>query len=453
MSVPGRPRRRRPPGSGSRLLPPMVAGTVLNPVNSSMLAVALIPIGRAFDAAPSRTAWLVSALYLATAVAQPVAGRLVDLFGPRRLYLLGAALAGCAGLLGALAPSLWVLVVSRVLLGLGTSAAYPASMSLLRREADRTGRSPSGTLAVLSISSQAVSVAGPALGGLLIGAGGWQLIFLINVPLSAACLVLGAMRLPKTGAAPPGSRNTDSAGVILFAVSLTACTLFLMEPAARHWYLPVVGAVAGGAFVHRELRTGHPFLDLRVLGGNLPLLATYCRQFLGYTTLYTFLYGYTQWLQDGRGIGSARAGLIQMSVAVTVVATTAVTGRRPWVRGKLIAGALFQLLGCAGLLLLDSRSPLWLVVLVGAVFGIPHGLVGLANDNALSAQADSDRIAASAGLMRTFMYLGALVSSATTAAFYHAGATSDALHRLTFPMIGVTAALLLLTLADRSLRR
>ena len=82
----------------------MILGSMLNPINSSMIAVSLVPIGIAFGAPPSQTAWLVSALYLATAVGQPVVGRLVDIYGPRRLYLVGTALVGVAGVLGALAP-------------------------------------------------------------------------------------------------------------------------------------------------------------------------------------------------------------------------------------------------------------------------------------------------------------------------------------------------------------
>lgn len=135
-----RPPRAAPAGFDRRLITPMILGSILNPVNSSMIAVALVPIGAAFGAQASETAWLVSALYLATAVGQPVIGGLVDTYGPRRLYLIGTALVGVAGLLGALAPSLGVLIAARVLLGFGTSAAYPASMSLTRSEAERTGQ-------------------------------------------------------------------------------------------------------------------------------------------------------------------------------------------------------------------------------------------------------------------------------------------------------------------------
>ncbi len=255
-----------------RLIAPMVLGSVLNPINSSMIAVALVPIGVAFGAPPSETVWLVSALYLATAVGQPVIGRLVDMYGPRRLYLIGTALVGIAGVTGALAPSLGVLIAARVLLGFGTSAAYPAAMQLTRSEAERTGKdSPAGVLTALAVSAQTVSVIGPTLGGFLIGVGGWRAIFTVNVPLSLACLVLGSLRLPKLSKdAAESRRDVDPPGMLLFAVMLVSLMMFLTAPKLSEWWLPVLSAVAAVAFARRELRVPEPFVDLRVLGGNLP---------------------------------------------------------------------------------------------------------------------------------------------------------------------------------------
>nr|WP_256984056.1 MFS transporter [Streptomyces sp. XY006] len=448
-------RRRRPERGGfdRRLIAPLILGSVLNPVNSSMLAVALVPIGRAFGVPPSQTAWLVSGLYLATAVGQPVIGRLVDAFGPRRLYLVGSALAGLAGLLGTLAPDLWVLVASRVLLGFGTSAAFPAAMSLLRSESERTGReNPSGVLAALSISNQVVAVVGPALGGLLIGAGDWHLIFAVNVPLSLMCLVLGALRLPR-GTPSVGASHVDVPGMLWFAGSLTAFMVFLMAPAAALWYLPVLGLAAGCVFVHRELRAHQPFLDLRVLAGNVPLLVTFTRQCLAHITAYAFFYGFSQWLQDGRGLSASQAGLLLLPLSATAIGVTALTGRRGRVRGKLVVGALFQCLGCAALLLLRADTSPWLLIALSAVVGIPHGLIGLANQNALYAQADPARMGASAGLLRTFMYIGALLAAAATAVFFHDGATDAGLHAMAWMLTGVAASFLVLCLADRSLGR
>lgn len=442
-----------PDGFDRRLVVPMILGSVLNPINSSMLAVALIPIGRAFGAPPAQTAWLVTGLYLATAVGQPVIGRLVDAFGPRRLYLAGTALVGVGGLLGMLAPNLWTLVAARVLLGFGTSAAYPASMSLLRSESDRTGeKSPSGILAALSVSAQVIAVIGPTLGGLLIGAGGWHLIFGVNVPLSAACLLLGALWLPRTKGTVPGTR-TDVPGMVLFAASLTAFMLFLTDPGADRWYLPVAGAATGFWFARRERAVDGPFIDLRVLGGNAPLLGTYARQLLAYITSYAFLYGYTQWLQEGRGLSASHAGLLLLPMSLAAIAVTALTGRHARVRGKLVVGAVVQLLGCVALLLLDSATAIWLLIVLGAVFGIPQGLNGLANQNALYAQADPARMGSAAGLLRTFTYLGALLASAANAVFFRSGATSAGLHGMAWLLVAVAALFLIACVADRSLSR
>ncbi|MGV9929348.1 MFS transporter [Streptomyces olivaceoviridis] len=440
-----------PAGFDRRLIPPMVLGSVLNPVNSSMIAVALVPIGVAFGAPPAETVWLVSALYVATAVGQPVIGRLVDMYGPRRLYLAGTALVGVAGLLGALAPSLGALIAARVLLGLGTSAAYPAAMRLTRAEAERTGQdSPAGVLTALAVANQTVAVVGPALGGLLIQLGGWRAVFTVNVPLSAACLVLGALRLPRSATR---RRGLDVPGMALFAVLLVALMLFLMEPRAGRWYLPVLSAMAAAGFALRELRVPDPFIDLRVLGGNGPLLATYLRQLLGYTTAYAFMYGYTQWLEQGRGLGASTAGLALLPLSAAALTASALTGRREAVRAKLVCGSVLQLAGCAVLLLISDRSPFWLLLGVGVLLGVPQGLIGLATQTALYRQAEPERIASAAGLLRTFMYLGALGASAATAAFYPHRADTTGLHGLALFMVAGSALLLATTLPDRSLGR
>ncbi|WP_052391346.1 MFS transporter [Streptomyces sp. NRRL B-24484] len=441
-----------------RLLAPMMLGAILNPVNSAILAVSLVPIGAAFGAPPAATAWLVSALYLATAIGQPVVGRLIDLQGPRRLFLAGTALTGVAGVVGTLAPNLGVLIAARVLLGLGTCAGYPAAMYLVRSEADRTGRdSPAAVLTALAVTTQTVAVIGPSLGGLLIGLGGWRTTLAVNIPLSLAGLYLGARRLPRT--APPqrtrGSLATtlDLAGMALFAAALVPLLLFLMHPSAADWYLPATAVLAAGCFALRERRAASPFIDLRVLGGNLPLIATYTRALLAYTVAYAFLYGCTQWMQEGRGLTAPQAGLVQLPLFGTAIVVSAVTGRRRQIRGKLLAGALGQIVACTLVLLLGPHSPIWLLLVVAFAFGIPQGLNGLALQSAVYHQAHPERIGSSAGLLRTFSYLGAIVAAAATGAFLGHGADTAGLHELARFMLAAAVLHLLVTVADRSLRR
>jgi MFS family permease len=427
------------------LIAPMLVGSILNPINSSMLAVALIPIGAAFGVPPSQTAWLVTGLYLATAVGQPVMGRLVDLFGPRPLYLFATSLVGLAGLLGALAPNLGVLVASRVLLGLGTSAAYPASMSLIRSEADRTGMdTPAAILSSLSIANQVIAVIGPTLGGLLIGLGGWHLIFTINVPLSLICVILGALWLPRRRRSR-GAGGLDYVGIVLFTATLVSLMFFLMQPRVSRWYLLVLALALGTAFVIAQLRVVAPFIDLRVLGGNRPLILTYARQVLAFVGAYSFLYGFTQWLEEARGLDASSAGLLLLPLSLAAVVITALTGRRAAIRGKLVAGGLFLLAAAAAQLFVGSSTPIWVLAVVGVIAGVPQGLNNLANQTALYKQADPARIGSSAGLLRTCVYVGALISAAANAHFFQYGATTAGLHELAIFLLVVAGLLLLVT--------
>ncbi len=441
-------------GFDRTLLGPMILGSIMNPINSSIIAVSLVPIGRAFGAPASQTAWLVSALYLATAIGQPVTGRLVDLYGPRRLLLAGALLTGIAGALGTFAPNLVVLVIARVILGFGTCAGYPASMALIRAEADRTGvASPSGVLATLTIASQTIAVIGPSLGGALIGLGGWRATLAVNIPLAVASFTVAAIFVPRDARAGVrrGRPRLDLIGIGCFAVVLLTLLLFLMTPDTGHLYLLAISVLAGAALARRELRTTEPFLDLRVLGGNLPLLMTYARTLLTMTVSYGVLYGFTQWLEDGRGLSAAQTGLLLVPMFLIGIGVSAWTGRRPEIRAKLLVGTLAQLVACILLLTLSGQAAVWLLLVVVVVFGLPQGLNSLANQNAVYYQADAERLGSSAGLLRTFTYLGAIVASALGGVFFGATADSHGLHELAIVLIASSAVLLVLVLADRSL--
>ncbi|MCY1140087.1 MFS transporter [Actinoplanes sp. Pm04-4] len=429
-----------------KLIAPMVLGSILNPINSSMIAVALVPIGVALHAQPAQTAWLVSGLYLATATGQPVVGRLVDRYGPLPLYLAGSALVGVAGVLGLLAPSLGVLVVARVLLGLGTCAGFPAAMYLIRQADDK----PRNVLTTLSVSAQTIVVVGPSLGGLLIGVAGWRAIFAVNIPLAVACVILGWRRLLRSRPAAP-AEHLDYLGIGLFAGMLTALMVFLMSPSLGEMWLLALAAAFGVAFGRRELRAADPFLDLRVFGGNGPLIATYLRALLAQTAAYAYLYGFTQWLEAGRNLSPTHAGLVLLPMSLLAIVVSTFSGRRPGFRAKLLVGAGGQLVVSALMLLLNGSSPLWLPILLSVLCSLPQGLNSLANQNAVYFQADPVRIGASAGLLRTFTYLGAMVSSAATGIFFADGAGTAGLHGLAVFLIVVASLLLVMVVADRSL--
>src|SRR5260370_33206096 len=123
---------------GPRFMTPMLMGATLNPINSSVIATALVSIAVALRIPVGQTSILISSLYLTSAAAQPAAGRLSEEFGPRRVFLAGAATVLVAGIVGGLASNLTALVVARGLIVLATSTGYPSAMPLLPRRTAQT---------------------------------------------------------------------------------------------------------------------------------------------------------------------------------------------------------------------------------------------------------------------------------------------------------------------------
>jgi MFS family permease len=301
-------------------------------------------------------------------------------------------------------------------------------------------------------------VIGPLLGGVLIAVGGWRATLALNVPLALAALLLG-LRLPKheRGASASGRRalveQLDLPGMALFAAMLMSLLLFLMNLRLDTWYLLVIAVLAGAAFTLRELRAATPFIDLRVFGGNTPLVVTYGRAVVTYVVSYAFLYGFTQWTEEGFGLSPLGAGLAQVPMFVVSIAVSLVTGRRAGVRGKLLVGACGQIVACVLMLTLTTTSPLWLLIAIAVIFGIPQGTNSLALQNSVYHQADPEHIGTSAGLLRTSGYLGSMIASATTAVSFGQHASTTGMHHLAWIMLAAGVLLLAITVFDRALGR
>ena len=252
---------------------------------------------------------------------------------------------------------------------------------------------------------------------------------------------------------PEERHGLDLVGALLFAATLATLLVFLMDLRLERLWLLAVTAAAATGFAFWELRHPEPFVDVRVLAGNAPLLITYARGVVAATVSYCFIYGFTQWLESGRGLTPSQAGLLLLPAFALGIGVVALTGRKPQIRAKLIVGAIGQLVASALLLLVRPDAAVWFLLLIVLILGIPQGLVNLAIQNTLYYQADAARIGASAGLLRTFMYLGAMLAGAATGRFFGASADTAGLHDLGWFMVSAAAVFLVITLVDRSLRR
>src|SRR5260370_4422227 len=183
---------------GPRFMTPTLMGATLSPLNSSVIATALVSIAVALRIPVGQPAIRISSLSLTSAAAQPAAGRLSEEFGPRRVFLAGAATVLVAGIVGGLARNLTALVVARVLIGLGTSAGYPSAMLLLRRRSAQAGldATPPSVLGGLAIAGAATIAIGPAVVGLPVRWFNSLAAFEMTIPLARPALSLALLWHP-----------------------------------------------------------------------------------------------------------------------------------------------------------------------------------------------------------------------------------------------------------------
>ncbi|MGW1019751.1 MFS transporter [Streptomyces niveus] len=443
-----------------RFTTPLYVGSALNPVNSSIIATALVPIAVELHVSVGSTAVLISSLYLASAVAQPTAGKLAEVFGARRIFLSGIVLVLLGGVVGGLGQNLAALTVARVLIGIGTSAGFPCAMVLIRRRAEDTGLDtpPGGVLGGIAIAGMATAAVGPPVGGLLVGAAGWRWAFLINIPVTLAALAMAVRWLPKDPV-PEGGRSgfrqvadrIDLPGIVGFATSMSALVIFLMGLPRVRWAALAVCVLSAVPTVVWELRKTAPFFDFRGLAANGALARTYLRQALTLLGVYSVLYGMTQWTQAAHGMSTVAAGLLLLPMGAVSALLARPLAKRNLVRGPLIASAVTMLVGSAGIMLLTSGSPVIAIVLVSLVFGVTSAATTVGNQTALYLAAPPDQIGTASGLFRTFGYLGSITSAVIGGLVFRDGVSDHGLHTLGLVLVVAGFAVLSLTVLDRRL--
>nr|WP_269091104.1 MFS transporter [Actinopolymorpha cephalotaxi] len=470
------------------MLASLAFGTVLNPLNSSMIAVALVPLQREFGVGVATSSWLVSGFYLAAAVGQPLMGRLVDLLGARRLFVAGLALMCAVCAAAPFAPGFWWLVGIRVLMAVGTSTAFPAALVLIRAAVESgapVGRNPAGAtagqnfpggpagvpgngsrppsaaLAALTVAASTSAALGPVLGGFLVAFAGWQAVFLVNVPFTAAGIVLAVRLLPKSppraSGAEPFLRTVDLPGLLLFSATLTGLLVFLLSLADHpQWWLVPVVAVLAVLLLRQELAAPAPFLDVRGLAANRALSSVLGQQGGVNLVFYCVFFGLPLWLGSVRGFGSDTVGLLILPLALMGVLMTPVAARVVSLRGSratLVFGSAVLLAGTLVVQLLHESSPVIVIVVAALLFGIPGGFNNLGLQTALYEASPPDRMGSSGGLFQTFRYLGAILSTSVLGIVFERDLSTRGLHHVGWLMTAVAAVLLLLALVRHGGRR
>ena len=438
---------RETPAFPKTFIMAMIFGVGLNPVNSTLISTALAPISHDLRIDAGRATLLISALYLTCAIAQPTAGKLSEIIGPRSVFMAGAALVMIGGLLGGFAPNLGVLLTSRVLIGAGTSCGYPAAMLLVRRRADRMGLAepPSLVLSILAMVGLVLIAVGPPLGGLLVTFLGWRSTFFVNVLVGIITIVLGLASIEPD--AKHEHRMTvsffiahlDVMGLLLFSITISALLIVLMSLPTFDKVSGCVTVIALLAFVAWELHAATPFVDVRSLAADNAMTLNFLRAMLTMLGAYVVMYA-----------GVSGMFIIPMGVVATVASLS--IAKKPIVRLPLMVCcsamvAVGMLLACT-----SSAGMVVLPLTASAVAGLVLGLSMSTSQTVLYRRAASEHIGTSSGLLRTSIYIGSIGASSLSGVFFGETVTDGGLHGIGITVAVLGVAALLATVMDRTLR-
>ncbi|WP_256761809.1 MFS transporter [Cohnella sp. WQ 127256] len=401
-------------------------GILLNPLNSSMVSVAIPSLQNVFQLDFTGVSWIVFSFYIASAIAQPIMGKASDLFGRRKIFLIGLVVAFIASLLAPLSPSFGWLIVFRIVQAIGTSMMVAVGMAIVRIHITEKQAT---ALSVLSIFLSGAAAIGPFIGGVFIHWWGWPAIFFVNIPFVVLSFLLSWRNIPKDGPSTSVAQGMsfrkwfdliDASGVLLFTVGLVALLFGLLSAKSSghislsHVIVGLIGLSALGAFVRHELKARSPFIPLRTFAKYPAMIRVNIEFMLVNVLYYSLFFGLPSYLQLVRHVSEFQTGILMLSLGLCSLITSPIAGR--WIdksgpRPALLVSAILMTIGSVWLVTLNQTSPVMSVSFALAAFGISNGLNNVGMQAALFQTSPKEIIGVASGLFNTSRYLGTILSS------------------------------------------
>jgi len=344
---------------GRWVLAATVLGSGLAFIDATVVNVALPRIGEDLDADISGLQWTINAYTLTLAALILLGGSLGDRFGRRRVFVAGVVWFAVASLLCGIAPNIETLVVARALQGVGGALLTPGSLAILQSSFRTQDRARA--IGAWSGLGGIAGAAGPFVGGWIVDVASWRLVFLINLPLAVAVVVITARHVPES-LDPEASRSLDLLGAALGALGLGALTYGLISWQERGFSSPLVlaalalGVAALLGFLGREKWAREPMLPLGIFRSTV-FSATNAVTFTVYAALSGVLFLLVLQLQVVGGYSALAAGTSLLPVTVLLLLLSARAGALASRIGPRVPMSVGPLISAAGVALMVRIGP------------------------------------------------------------------------------------------------
>ena len=399
----------------------MCLGVLIAQIDASVVNLALAPIGADLRVPVSVLQWVIDAYNLVYACLLLTSGTLSDLYGRRRIFMLGVAIFAIGSLICGFAPDETILIAGRALAGLGAALSLPTSLAILAVTYDDTAERAHAIGIWASCYGVAMAI-GPTLGGVLVAVAGWRSIFLMVVPIAGLALMTTMKVLPESR--DPAGRHLDLPGQALAILALGALTVAAIE--APHWtsrlvaFCAAIAFVASVLFVAVEARTGGALVPLAILRRRGLSAAMACASLMTFG-VYGMMFLVPLYLQQQHGASVVAAGLELLPLSLVYVAVSHRIGALSTRWGpRMVMTAGMACMGTGMLLLsaVSAATSLYVIELELALLGIGLGLnTGPVNSVAVAA-VPAARSGTASGLLNTARMVGATLGVAILGAVF-----------------------------------
>ncbi|HVP93686.1 MAG TPA: MFS transporter [Methanoregulaceae archaeon] len=385
----------------------------LVPYTVSSLNVALPAIAGSFGLDAVTLGWVTSAYLLTAAVCIVPFGKLADIYGKKRFFLLGNLLFVIGSLLAALSWAGPVIVAARVIQGLGGGMVFGTSIAIL------TAVFPPGergrAIGIVTATVYAGLSLGPFIGGVLVQHAGWQSIFLVNVPLGIAVIVLTLYRIPGEWAEDT-NRQFDLPGAVLYGTMLIGIMYGLtLIPSPEGIIWTGAGLIILCSFVWWEKKAAVPLIEPSLFSGNRVFLYSNAASMINYAVVFAVGFLMSLYLQFIRGIDPQTTGLILVAQPVVQVLVSPVSGHlSDFIEPRLLAtaGMALTTLGLGILALISPATPVLVIVAGMVILGLGYGLFSSPNTNAIMSSVDLRQLGIASAMVSTSRAIGQMFSLA-----------------------------------------